>query len=130
MQSTCSHSSVFFLLINVEIAKTIIGFLSFKILFGIMAFFFVDVIYNMTQISGFILVFLCNFGSSDPKSLVIFSMVFLITFVFLKNLSWGLTLICINGRKILARLSLVSNLIFPIGLIVIGIAINIYIGIV
>ena len=64
MQGTCFNSffSVFSV-INIEVAKTATNFCLFRILIGIVIFLFADIVVNVTQVFGLVLIFFGNLNS-------------------------------------------------------------------
>ncbi len=104
-------SSIFFLVIDVEVAKIVTSILFFGILVGIVALLLVDVALDVTQVLDFILIIFCNFGDVNPSSWIATLIVSLIVLVFLGDL--GLRLTYISKRRII-RLSLIAILILLI----------------
>lgn len=85
----------------------------FGALVGIVALLLASIALDLTQIFGFIYVFLCHFGSIDPSSWMSSSLAFLVVFVFLGGLGLGLSLkmTCITREQIVARLNLVISVV-------------------
>lgn len=111
MPGSCSNfSSIFLSIINIKVAKITQVFWLFNTLVNIMAFLFASVIFDMAQVFSFILY---HFKGIDPSCWISSSTAFLIMFVFLRDLSLGLSLrlTCISKKGIIARLSLIIPIV-------------------
>lgn len=75
---------------------------------GIVVFLLASIPFDMIQVFGLIFAFFCYLGGVDSSSWMIFSIIFLMAFVFCGGLglSLSLRLTCIS-RKGIVRLSLV-----------------------
>lgn len=93
-----------------SLSRLSLVFSIFRIFVGIMAFFIIDVIPNITQVLS--LVFFNHFYDIDSSSWVA-SLLVTFAFILFRDLSLRLTCI-ISGNKVLDGLSLVSILMVPL----------------
>ena len=101
MQSTRFSFSSFFLITNVKIAKTATHFWFFKAFVYIMIFLFANVVFDMAQVLGLILILFCYLSDIDLNGWMTSSPFFL-AFFRAENLNLRL----ISKRKRIIKLSL------------------------
>ena len=98
-----------------QVTKTIISFLVFRIFINILTFLLIYITFDIAQIFSFILgfVFFSNFSNINSNYWMISLIILLIAFVFLENLSLKVTYIY-NKSRILGKLNFFYILIILI----------------
>ena len=105
---------VFLSNINKEIAKIAVSFLTFWDTYWYNDSFAYRIIFDMAWVLNIILIFLCNPNGVNLGSWIASSTIYLMLFVFLRDL--GLKLTCISSG-VIVRLSFISIPILLIGLV-------------